>query len=315
MRPKHGWSTSPRPAGALAVLRPVARAVRGPGTCAADDLAPGDRALAARDWSDLRGAPRARRRDDPDFALAYERLWSEFGGRGEMERRAVIARAARLGPDAAGRRGARSPTSCSCCAAAARSRRCATTPRWCASTRAVGPRRARSSCISRTRWSSRRSAAPGSRRWLRALPLQARARAARARRGAQPGRADRARRGDGAARPERRRAHGAACAPTSAPASARSIPPRRRTRSPTSAPPEVAGAATRPSRCRSRSCCGASGASARPRCPAAEVAAVVERSTRSTACTCRPRRSTRCAPPRRAGPLAGRPSALLPPTA
>jgi GNAT superfamily N-acetyltransferase len=54
-----------------------------------DDLAPGDRVVAARDWSDLR-VHRVRDAADPDFALAYERLWSEFGGRGEMERRRVI---------------------------------------------------------------------------------------------------------------------------------------------------------------------------------------------------------------------------------
>lgn len=54
-----------------------------------DDLAPGDRVVAARDWSDLR-VHHVRDAADPDFALAYERLWSEFGGRGEMERRRVI---------------------------------------------------------------------------------------------------------------------------------------------------------------------------------------------------------------------------------
>ncbi len=56
----------------------------------AEDLAPGDRGLAARDWGDLR-VQRVRGPDDPDFALAYERLWAEFGPRGEMERRFVIA--------------------------------------------------------------------------------------------------------------------------------------------------------------------------------------------------------------------------------
>jgi GNAT superfamily N-acetyltransferase len=53
------------------------------------DLAPGDRSVAERDWSDLR----VRRISDPwdrDFELVYERLWSEFGGLGEMERNAVI---------------------------------------------------------------------------------------------------------------------------------------------------------------------------------------------------------------------------------
>ena len=54
-----------------------------------DDLAPGDRGEAERDWSALH-VRRVRDAADPDFALAYERLWSEFGGRGEMERRRVI---------------------------------------------------------------------------------------------------------------------------------------------------------------------------------------------------------------------------------
>ncbi len=53
------------------------------------DLAPGDRAEAARDWSDL-AVHRVRDAVDADFPVAYERLWSEFGGRGEMERRRVI---------------------------------------------------------------------------------------------------------------------------------------------------------------------------------------------------------------------------------
>jgi GNAT superfamily N-acetyltransferase len=62
------------------------------------DLAPGDARVAADDWSavsvhDVRCAA------DPDFARAFERLWAEFGGRGEMERREVIA--ARLGWDPA----------------------------------------------------------------------------------------------------------------------------------------------------------------------------------------------------------------------
>jgi GNAT superfamily N-acetyltransferase len=54
-----------------------------------DDLAPGDRAIAARDCSDLR-VHRVREPSDPDFDAAYERLWDEFGPRGEMETRAVI---------------------------------------------------------------------------------------------------------------------------------------------------------------------------------------------------------------------------------
>jgi GNAT superfamily N-acetyltransferase len=54
-----------------------------------EDLAPGDRAEAARDWSDVR-VRRVRDGDDPDLAEAYDRLWAEFGPRGEMEARPVI---------------------------------------------------------------------------------------------------------------------------------------------------------------------------------------------------------------------------------
>jgi len=56
----------------------------------AEDLAPGDAHFGTRDWSDLR-VHRVRAPDDPDFDVAYDRLWNEFGARGEMERRAVIA--------------------------------------------------------------------------------------------------------------------------------------------------------------------------------------------------------------------------------
>jgi len=55
-----------------------------------DDLAPGDRDAAARDWGDLR-VHRVASADDPDFALGYDRLWEEFGADGAMERRSVIA--------------------------------------------------------------------------------------------------------------------------------------------------------------------------------------------------------------------------------
>jgi GNAT superfamily N-acetyltransferase len=54
-----------------------------------DDLAPGDRDAATRDWTDLR-VHRIREVSDPDFAAAYDRLFAEFGPRGEMETRAVI---------------------------------------------------------------------------------------------------------------------------------------------------------------------------------------------------------------------------------
>jgi GNAT superfamily N-acetyltransferase len=55
-----------------------------------DDLAPGDRGVASQDWSDVR-VQRVAGADDPGFALGYQQLWAEFGARGEMERRAVIA--------------------------------------------------------------------------------------------------------------------------------------------------------------------------------------------------------------------------------
>ena len=54
-----------------------------------DDLAPGDRDAATRDWTDLR-VHRIREVSDPDFAAAYDCLFAEFGPRGEMETRAVI---------------------------------------------------------------------------------------------------------------------------------------------------------------------------------------------------------------------------------
>jgi GNAT superfamily N-acetyltransferase len=54
-----------------------------------EDLAPGDRSVAERDWSELR-VHRIREVGDPDFAAAYDRLFHEFGPRGEMEARAVI---------------------------------------------------------------------------------------------------------------------------------------------------------------------------------------------------------------------------------
>jgi hypothetical protein len=60
----------------------------------ADDLAPGDAAARAFDWSGLRVA-RLRTPRHPLFAAAYARLWQEFGPRGEMETEEVIA--SRLG--------------------------------------------------------------------------------------------------------------------------------------------------------------------------------------------------------------------------
>ncbi len=54
-----------------------------------EDLAPGDRNAGALDWSDLQ-VRRVRDPADVDFDAAYQRLWSEFGALGEMERSAVI---------------------------------------------------------------------------------------------------------------------------------------------------------------------------------------------------------------------------------
>lgn len=54
------------------------------------DLAPGDANVAAGDWSALT-VKDVRTPTDPDFAHAFMRLWAEFGARGEMERREVIA--------------------------------------------------------------------------------------------------------------------------------------------------------------------------------------------------------------------------------
>jgi GNAT superfamily N-acetyltransferase len=54
------------------------------------DLAPGDAAALRFDGSAIR-VRRVRSADDPWFALAYERLWAEFGNPCEMEKREVIA--------------------------------------------------------------------------------------------------------------------------------------------------------------------------------------------------------------------------------
>lgn len=62
------------------------------------DLAPGDVSATDFDWSALT-LRRVTGPDDPEFTPAYEYLWREFGPRGEMERRAVIS--ARLGWDPA----------------------------------------------------------------------------------------------------------------------------------------------------------------------------------------------------------------------
>ena len=64
---------------------------------AANDLAPGDRRSANFDWSQLELVVI----DTPahvQFGRCYDRLWDEFGDRGEMERRSVIAQRLRWEP-------------------------------------------------------------------------------------------------------------------------------------------------------------------------------------------------------------------------
>ena len=61
-----------------------------PPRCLADDLAPGDANARTLDWSGLH-IVRIDTPAHPLFAPAYARLWQEFGARGEMERREVIA--------------------------------------------------------------------------------------------------------------------------------------------------------------------------------------------------------------------------------
>src|SRR4029450_5961150 len=53
------------------------------------DLAPGDAKAVDFDWTGI-NLVRIRRADHPLFGAAYQRLWDEFGPRGEMEKRAVI---------------------------------------------------------------------------------------------------------------------------------------------------------------------------------------------------------------------------------
>jgi GNAT superfamily N-acetyltransferase len=62
-----------------------------------DDLAPGDRGISAVDWSDL-SVHVVTGPEDPDFGPAFDRLWAEFGPRGEMERREVIGLRLRWDP-------------------------------------------------------------------------------------------------------------------------------------------------------------------------------------------------------------------------
>ena len=56
----------------------------------ASDLAPGDRGVLDSPWSSF-SIERVTSASDPLFETVYRRLWREFGKRGEMERRSVIA--------------------------------------------------------------------------------------------------------------------------------------------------------------------------------------------------------------------------------
>jgi len=62
----------------------------GPFEDSAADLASGDLRALDADWSEFT-LDSVRRADNPLFDTAYARLWNEFGTRGEMERREVIA--------------------------------------------------------------------------------------------------------------------------------------------------------------------------------------------------------------------------------
>ena len=62
----------------------------GPFENLAADLAPGDRRVLDADWAAFEVVA-VENASDPLFEQAYERMWREFGDRGEMERREVIA--------------------------------------------------------------------------------------------------------------------------------------------------------------------------------------------------------------------------------
>jgi len=69
----------------------------GPPELLAADLAPGDTVARQFDWSGLR-IVRIRTPHHPLFDPVYDRLWQEFGERGEMETRPVIASRASWDP-------------------------------------------------------------------------------------------------------------------------------------------------------------------------------------------------------------------------
>ena len=279
-----------------------------------EDLAPGDRARRRATARELPRAPRRGRRGPRLRGGLRAALVREFGPRGEMERRPVIAD--RLAWDPArpvGERGARLRAA-----------------------RAAPRRRAGRAARSHGGGAPRRCGPPadGSRG---GAPLARLRRSGASRAPASPPgcarcRSQTARRCAAAAAcapaspivlvaemeppdPGRAASGWPGCAPTSAPASRRSIRPRRPTRSRTSARRSVlAGGARR--RCRSALVVRRVGRERGDRdarrggSPRSST-----RSTRSTACTCRTRRSSRCAPRPRPGPLASAPFRLLPPTA
>lgn len=69
----------------------------GPFELHARDLAPGDRGALDASWDEFSVAS-VRDSSDPDFEEGFARLWNEFGPRGEMERREVIADRLRWSP-------------------------------------------------------------------------------------------------------------------------------------------------------------------------------------------------------------------------
>ena len=259
---------------------------------------PGRPRTRARDWRDMR-VRRVRDADDPDFAAAYERLFARVRpARRDGDARGD-RRSARVGSGAAASAARRSPTSCWCCAAAARSRRCAITRPWCASTRAAGRVAGRVVVHLSHAYVEPAHRGTGSPRWLRALPLQAARRCAR--RGRLRAGARRSCSSRRWSRPIRRRAERMPRLRSYERAGFRKIDPGRGALRAARLPraracwrgavprPVPLGLVRAPRRARARE--RDAGGRGRRRSS--------RRSTRSTACTCRPRRSIRCAPPRR----------------
>ena len=259
-----------------------------------DDLAPGDRGRRAARRLATCACTASRGAGDPDFAVAYDRLWTEFGARGEMERAAVIDERLAWDPARPVAASARSPTSCSCSGAAAP---IAALRDHTAVVRLDARGRPRPGPVvvhlshALVEPPQRGSGLAG---WLRALPLQAARRCAAAA-GAAPDAPvvlvaemeppDPAEPAAGSAAPLLR---------------ARRLPEASiRRRHPTPSP--TSGRLGRwPATRREALSPGAGAAAGRPRgrgrrCPRPRSPRWSTRSTPSTACTCRRRPSTRCA--------------------